>query len=377
MKKNIVFTSLFLLLCPSYSDSNFYSQEYTPLDHFKEENTLKEFLTSPDHELFDFTARNIGEMVAVNAGLRYFPTPKGNYRTYGIKKGLQMNTKNAVKGVGDDIVNFRKGFMHPVNTGKYIPGSVGQVSGQVTQFVGKGVQKIGAKSAGKGVEKIGEKIATKSTQIIEKQVAKEATARAGAEAAKQAATRAGAEAAKQATKKVAKEATKKVAKSLIGRGLAGATGVGTVVVLGITAVEGLKALGEGLAYTIEKKNCHKLCSARVVEYARQVGATGFIDWDHIEANVLGDTYGKDKRYCQCKYTGTHYDLYDIRNQEFYLDQLEQRGPLGKVYKQMCAEGRRKRGLGLLGFNKAGDCDSRKTVCLSSAPPACMYVKADD
>jgi len=140
-------------------------------------------------------------------------------------------------------------------------------------------------------------------------------------------------------------------------------------------------LGEGLAYTIEKKNCHKLCSARVVEYARQVGATGSIDWDDIEANVLGDTYGKDKRYCECQYKGTNSKLYDVRNQKFYLDQLEQRGPLGKVYKEMCANGRQGKqgllGLGLLSVMKAGDCDSRKTVCLRGAPRACVYAKADD
>ena len=75
-------------------------------------------------------------------------------------------------------------------------------------------------------------------------------------------------------------------------------------------VEGLKPFG---ATFDEEKKCHKLCSARVTQHAREVGAKGNVDWGHILANVYEDTHGKNDRYCGCKYIGGMPELQDISN----------------------------------------------------------------
>lgn len=354
MKKNIAVTYLFLLLCPSYSKSNvFYSKEYTPFDNLKANNTAKK---AWNNEWVG--GATIGQTMKFNAAGKFIPTPKGNYVKYGVKQGLQKNAQAAISGVKSDVVNFGKGLMNPVKTGKSLVTSAGQFTGKVTgkgfQLTGKGLEKIGAKigekgwigkglgkglkSTGQGLKNIGSKITQKLGKKVATKVAQRATVSAGA----------------------------RIGAAVAGRGLAAVTGVGTVIVGVLTAIDVGKALGEGIASYFQSRNCHKLCAAKVTQYARDIKTTGYITWNEIVSEMIGDVYGKDGRFCQCEYIGRNQDLKAIQNQKFYLDQLKERGPLGKIYKEMCKEGQ-----------LSGNCNPMETSCLLNAPRACMYLKADD
>lgn len=327
MKKNIAVTYLFLLLCPSYSKTGtFYSDDYTPLDDFKENNTAKKMW---DNELVGFKATK--DMMKFNVGMKFLPMAKGNYATLGVKEGFKANLKAAIKGVRSDVGNAIKGARHPLETAKTNLKSAGRIGGKVTgktlEVVGKGTEKVfglfGKKGAGKGLQELGKKVAAKTAQKLAVRAGITVGARVG---------------------------------------LAGIVGVGTVVAGILTAIDVAQALGGLIKKHKKNQRCHKLCAAKLVQYARAVKGSGYIRWDKIASIMMGDIDAKKKGelFCECKYIGTNLDLEPIRMKKFYLDQIVEGRTTGKIYQKMCERG------------KNGQCKPVETACLIGVPDSCKY-----
>ena len=155
---------------------------------------------------------------------------------------------------------------------------------------------------------------------------------------------------------------------------AGAAGAGAVVAGAAAVAAAVAGAGVGFARLGMSRNCHKLCAGKFTQMARNQGLTGKIKWDDVDSSISGIL---SKRTCHCTYRGN----LGINQKTIDLNQQNERGPLGKIYKEMCKQGRQgKQGLfgwGLLPIMKPGQCDPSKTVCLRGAPRACVYAMADD